>query len=515
MQPFAVVSSRLVIPFFHVVLLASSWAAVKMPALFSNHMVLQRDTSVPVWGWADPNEAVSLEIAGQKVSTTANPNGKWSVKLQPMSQPGPHLLIIKGSNTITIEDVLIGEVWLASGQSNMAMTVGASNHAKTEIAAAQFPQIRTFLVARNPAESPQEDCKGNWVVCSPATAGTFSAAGYFFAREIHQPLQVPVGLINSSYGGTPIEAWTSMPVQEGKPELDAVFKPWRNLLSKPYDPDEAYKKYEKHLAAWKLAEEKRLIEGKRASYPPQPPVHPRKDQKYPANLFNGMIAPLIPYCIRGCIWYQGENNCQPGLSKLYQMQLPLLISDWRKRWGQGDFPFAWVQLPYYKPQASDPNVPSEWALMRESMRHSLSVANTGMAITIDTGDSNNIHPMDKQPVGKRLALWAKAKVYGQDIPYSGPLLASHTIDQNQMTLSFHHAEGGLKVKGETLKGFTIAGADQKWHIANARITGNQIIISSAEVTSPVAARYGWADHPECNLYNQSDLPASPFRTDAW
>lgn len=497
------------------VLVTPSWPAVKLPAIFSNHMVLQKDMPLLIWGWAEPAEKISVEIFGQTVSTKTANTGKWTAELQAISKPGPHKLTITGTNTIVIEDVLVGEVWLASGQSNMAMTVAASNNAKEETATADYPQIRHFLVSRTPAELPQEDCKGSWVVCSPSTAGAFSAAGYFFARDIHLSLKVPMGIINSSFGGTPIEAWTSMPVQESKPELELVFKPWKSKLSKPYNPKEAHKQYEKHLAAWKIAEEKRLKEGKRASYPPQPPVHPRQDPKYPANLFNGMIAPIIPYGIRGCIWYQGENNCQPGFAKLYEKQLPLLINDWRKRWGQGDFHFAWVQLPFYQPQVNEPNPNSQWAFVRESMRQSLSVPNTGMAITIDTGDSNNIHPMNKQPVGKRLALWAKARVYGQNIPYSGPLLASHSIENNHIILNFHHAEGGLMVKGDELKGFTIAGADQKWQWAQARISGEKVIVGHPSIKSPVAVRYGWADHPECNLYNKADLPASPFRTDSW
>jgi sialate O-acetylesterase len=490
-------------------------AEVKMPALFSDHMVLQRQMALPVWGWADEGEAITVEIAGQTKKAIGNKEGKWQIKLDHIAAEGPHTMTIKASNTITIQDVLVGEVWLASGQSNMAMTVGASNDAKKEIASAKFPQIRTFLVPRKPAEAPQEQCKGSWVVCSPETATAFSAAAYFFGREIHQSLKVPVGLINSSYGGTPIEAWTSMTAQENKPDLELVFQPWKKKLSVPYDPDAAYKQYEKQLAAWNIAEAKRLAEGKRAGYPPQKPVHPRQHQQYPGNLFNGMIEPLIPYAIRGCIWYQGENNCTPGFAPLYAKQLPLLIQDWRSRWNQGDFPFAWVQLPYYKKKVAQPNPNSQWAEMRESMRKSLATPNTGMIISIDTGDENNVHPMDKQPIGARFALWAKAKVYGQAIPYSGPLIETHQIEKNRIVLSFQHTHGSLVAKGGELKGFTIAGADKKWHWAKAKIDGEKVIVSSPDVPAPQAVRYGWADRPECNLYNSAGLPASPFRTDAW
>lgn len=486
-----------------------------MPALFSDHMVLQRDMPVPVWGWADAGEAVTVTIAGQSKSTKAGPDGKWSVRLDKLEQGGALTMEVKGKNTVTIRDVLVGEVWLASGQSNMAMTVGASNNAKQEIATAKFPEIRSFLVPRVPAETPQENCGGKWVVCTPESVGPFSAAAYFFGRELHQSLGTPVGLINSSYGGTAIEAWTSMSVQEGKKELETVFKPWKQKLGKPYDPEAAYKQYEKQLAAWKIADAKRVAEGKPAGYPPQPPVHPRKHQNHPANLFNGMIAPLIPYAIRGGIWYQGENSCVPGHSKLYGTQLPLMIGDWRARWGQGDFPFAWVQLPFYKPQTQEPNPVSEWANVREGMLRSLAVPNSGMAITIDTGDANNIHPTNKQPVGHRLALWAKAQVYGEKIPYSGPLPAGYEIEGGNVILAFKHTDAGLKGKGGELKGFTIAGADKKWRWAKARIEGAKVVVTSPEVPSPVAVRYGWADHPTCNLFNGADLPASPFRTDDW
>ncbi len=498
--------------FFHPL---TAKADVKLPALFSDHMVLQRDMLVPVWGWADAGESVTVTIAGQSKSTKADASGQWSIKLDKLASGGSSTMVVKGNNTITIQDVLVGEVWLASGQSNMAMAVAGSNNAKQEIASAKFPEIRTFLVPRVAAETPQKECGGTWVVCSPETAGAFSAAAYFFGRELHQSLKTPVGLINSSYGGTTIETWISMPPQEGVKKFEPVFSPWVKQLSVPYDPEKAYAQYEKQLAAWNVAAEQRKAEGKPEGYPPQKPVHPRKHQNYPANLFNGMIAPLIPYAIRGGIWYQGEGNCHLPVSKLYADQLPLLIQDWRTRWGQGEFPFAWVQLPFYKPQIQEPTSVSGWANVREAMLKSLSVPNSGMAITIDTGDSNNIHPADKQPVGHRLALWAKAQVYGEKIPYSGPLPAGHKIDGGKVILSFKHADGGLTVKGDELKGFTIAGADKKWHWAKARIEGETVVVSSPDVAAPVAVRYGWAEHPECNLFNGAKLPASPFRTDDW
>ncbi len=494
---------------------AQALADVRLPSIFSDHMVLQRATAVPVWGWADPREKITLTIADQTKTTTADADGKWSVKLDKIATSEPVIMTVQGKNTVTVQDVLIGEVWLASGQSNMQLPVNDVNDGWREKAEAKFPQIRMFSVAKHPAITPQTTCDGEWVVCSPETAGRFSAAAYFFGRELHQKLNTPVGLINASWGGTPIEAWISLPRQEGKPEFAPVFKPWENKMRVPYDEKKAMAQYEKQLAAWKISSEQRKAEGKPAGYPPGPPVTPREDKNYPANLFNGMIAPLIPYAIRGTIWYQGENNAQSAYAELYATQLPLLIQDWRKQWAQGDFPFAWVQLPNFQPKPGVSAELSQWAVVRDGMLKNLSIPNTGMAITIDIGDPDHIHPKNKQDVGHRLALWALAKVYSQNIPFSGPLPAGQKVNGKEITLSFMHTDGGLMAKGGELKGFTIAGADRKWAPAQARISGDQVIVSSPEVNAPVSVRYAWADNPDCNLYNGADLPASPFRTDDW
>lgn len=490
-------------------------ADVKLPALFSDHMVLQRDATVPVWGWADPGEAVTVSVAGQTKTTTADADGKWMVKLEKLSAREPVNLTVKGKNTISVADVLIGEVWLASGQSNMQLQVNEVTNAWTEKAAAKFPQIRMFTVARKTAITPQTNCGGEWVVCSPETVGKFSAAAYFFGRELHQTQKTPVGLINASWGGTPIEAWTAMPVQEDRKEYAANLKSWQDKANVPYDEAKAQAQYEKQMTVWKNISEKNKAAGKPQPQQPKPPVAPRLQSNYPANLFNGMIAPLIPYAIRGGIWYQGENNAHGEAAKLYAVQLPLMIQDWRQRWNEGNFPFAWVQLPNFHKRTDDPAAPADWAVMRESMLHSLSVPNSGMAVGIDVGDANNIHPKDKQTIGRRLALWARAEVYGENIPFSGPTLASSKISDGEVTLTFDHADGGLSAKSGELKGFVIAGADQKWVWAKARITGNQVIVSSPEVKMPVAVRYAWANNPDCNLYNGAGLPASPFRTDNW
>lgn len=491
----------------------SARAEVKLPALFSDHMVLQRGVAVPVWGWARPGESVTVAIAGQTQTAPANAEGRWRVTLDALNAAGPVTLTVKGDNTLTVNDVLVGEVWLASGQSNMQLPVNAVSNAPAEKAAANYPRLRMFTVARHPAAQPQEDCQGQWVVCSPETVGNFSATAYFFGRDLQRDLKTPVGLINASWGATPIETWTSLKVQQQHPELDPIFAFWREKMRVPFDAAAAQAQHERQMAAWKAQAQKARSAGHQPPPAPVMAVNPRLDKNHPANLFNGMIAPLIPYAIRGAIWYQGENNANHDFGSLYALQLPLLIRDWRARWGEGDFPFAWVQLPNYKPRTEDPGAPSNWAVVREAMRKTLALPNTGMAVIIDAGEPKNIHPKDKQIVGQRLSLWARAEVYGENIPYAGPLLASHEMRGNEVMLAFTHTDGGLLARGGDLKGFAIAGADQQWHWAQARIAGDRVIVSHPDVKVPVAVRYAWADNPDCNLYNGAGLPASPFTTD--
>jgi sialate O-acetylesterase len=490
-------------------------ANVRLPAIFSDHMVLQRDAIVPVWGWADPGEKVTVSIAGQTKNTTADAAGKWSVKLDKLSAGEALTLVVTGKNKIIVNDVLVGEVWLGSGQSNMQMQMKGVQNIEQEKAAAKFPQLRMFTVKRNEQVTPQTNCEGAWVICSPETVESFSATAYFFGRELLQKLSVPVGLIASSVGGTPIEAWTSMEKMDGRKELAPVFNEWAAKMRQPFDPVKAQAQYEKQYAAWKTNSAKRVAEGKPAGYAPQKPVPAREDKNYPANLFNGMIAPIIPYAIRGAIWYQGENSGRAGFAQLYEFQLPLLIADWRARWGQGEFPFAWVQLANYRQMTNTPSPITHWAHVREGMLKSLAMTNTGMAVAIDIGMADNIHPINKQEVGRRLALWARANVYSEKIPFSGPLPAGHKISGGKIILSFKHIDGGLAAKDGDLNGFVIAGADKQWHWATARIEGDTVVISNPDVKSPVAVRYAWADNPKCNLYNGAGLPASPFRTDDW
>jgi len=483
-------------------------ADVKLPAIFGDHAVLQGGVTVPVWGWADPGEEVTVAIAGQAVKATADKDGKWTARLAKLEPGGPHTLTVAGKkDKLTRNDILVGEVWLGSGQSNMAWTVAKSKDFDKEKAAANLPKVRMFTVASGVAKTPQADCKGSWVVCSPETVGPFSATAFFFGRELHQKLDGrPVGLINSSVGGTAIESWTSKDANDGKAELTPIRERWAKM-AKEYDPEKAQAKYKEDLAKWEAASAKAKDAGKTPPRRPQAPVQPELNNNHPANLFNGKISPLVGYAIKGAIWYQGENNAGQPTADLYGVQLPLLIQDWRSRWGQGDFPFAWVQLPNFETQAKG------WPTVREAMRRSLSVPNTGMAIAIDIGDPKDIHPVNKQDVGHRLALWALATVYGQAVPYSGPLPGKPTFEGGKARVVFAHADGGLQAKGE-LKGFEVAGEDGKWHPADAKIDGKDAVVAaSAGVAKPVAVRYLWTNNPTATLYNAAGLPASPFTSE--
>lgn len=486
-------------------------ADLKLAAVFSDHMVLQRDKPVPVWGWADPGEKVTVEFAGQKHSATADDKGKWSVKLDPLTASADSRELVVRAETIKAErkvaDVLVGEVWLGSGQSNMAMTVSRCRDFDTEKAAAKLPLIRMFKENSPAATSPQADAKGKWDVCSPETVGGHSATLYFFGREIHRELKVPVGLINSSVGGTPIESWVAADVQAKVPELKAAHEGDLKAY-KSFDAEKAKTAYAKTLERWNEQVAAAKAAGKAPPARPNDPVAARDRRGPPGGLFDGKIAPLIPFAIRGVLWYQGEANASPEKGPLYQHHLAALVTDWRARWGE-ELPFAWVQLPNFERSGDG------WSLVQEGMLKALKLPKTGMAITIDIGDPKDIHPTNKQDVGKRLSMWALGTVYGKkEIATSGPLPYKHTINDLGVIVAFEHAAGGLKAKGE-VKGFELAGEDKVWKPATARLDGETVVVSSPEVKKPVAVRYAWAANPTCNLYNAAGLPASPFRTDDW
>jgi len=479
-------------------------AAVKLPALISDNMVLQQGMKVPIWGWASPGETVTVKIAGQQARATADKDGRWRVSLDPL-KPGPALKmnITAGGKTTTVKNILVGEVWVCSGQSNMTHPTILTVTANNEVAKAKYPEIRLCNVAETVADTPQQDVKAAWTPCTPATVQQFSAVAYYFGRKLHLDLGVPVGLIHSSVGATEAESWMDRKVLEADPEFKPIFDFW---VHQRKEHEDNVAGAAQRLAAWRQAAEKAKAEGK--PVPPTPPGIPFDwSVRYPGRLYNGMIAPLMPYGIRGVIWYQGESNY---VGALYRKEFATLIRSWRKAWREGDFPFLFVQLANYGERKSEPG-PSAWAVTRQAQLESLAEPNTAMAVTIDIGKGNYIHPGNKQDVGRRLALAAEALVYGKEVVYSGPICDGIEVKGNKARLKFKHVDGGLVVKGGgALKGFAVAGADRKFVWAEAKIDGDTVVVSSEKVKRPVFVRYAWADNPDCNLFNKADLPASPF-----
>ena len=507
-------SETMVLSVFVVLLLVNAGAAladVKLPAVISDNMVLQRDKKVSIWGWAKPGEEVMAGVSwhSMKWAVTAGEDGKWEFAMNSPKVGGPYEMTITGKNVITIKNIMVGEVWVCSGQSNMEMSVRSSANAEQEIAAANYPNIRLFTVTRKVATEPQSDCEGSWSLCSPETVPGFSASAYYFGRELHKELDVPIGLIHTSWGGTPSEAWTRREALEKEADAAPILERYDDAVAKY---PQAMEEYKQKVEEWKKAAEKAKAEGERTPRIPGAPFGPGHFQS-PSGLYNAMIAPLIPYGIGGVIWYQGEANA--GRAYQYRTLFPAMIKNWRKDWGQDDFPFLFVQLANFRAVNPQPTE-SDWAELREAQLMTLALPNTGMAVIIDIGDAKNIHPKNKQDVGKRLALWALARSYEKELVYSGPIYKLMKTKGNKIILYFDHVGGGLIAGGdEPLKGFAIAGADRKFVWADARIDGDNIVVSSDEVSAPVAVRYAWADNPVCNLYNDQRLPASPFRTDKW
>ncbi|SOD97306.1 sialate O-acetylesterase [Spirosoma fluviale] len=620
-------------------------ADVRLPNVFGSHMVLQRRKPVPVWGWADAGEKVTVTLASQTKTTKAGKDGKWRISLDPMEAGGPYQLLVKGKkNTVTFDDVLAGEVWICSGQSNMEWPLAAAANAKTEIPIANFPNIRQLLVKKDLSLTPKENIEGNWSVCTPATAPQFTAVGYFFAKQLQKELNVPIGLINTSWGGTHSETWTSReamnqhdelklvagklpatdeevirsgaartqallktqqgglptPVEEqtwasaalndsdwksmnmpgdwewgGLPTLDGVvwfrqeitvpegsklqkvtlhmdsvddndstfvngqlvgstkgrgarvytlpeglLKPGRNVVAVRVtdtggsgglmgDPQKLNLSGDGLLiplaGKWKY----RVANVFASSYKPGP-------NTYATQLFNAMLNPLIPYAVQGAIWYQGESNA--GRAYQYRKTFPLMIQDWRQHWGY-DFPFLFVQLASFNAANGDSRHGSNWAELREAQTLTLQLPNTGMAVTSDIGERSDIHPKNKLDVGNRLAAEAMRVAYAKAGDASrGPMFEKMTVDGNRAIVTFRSVGSGLVAKDKYgyLKGFEVAGADQKFYYAKAEIQGNTVVVHADSVTAPMAVRYGWADdNGDINLYNQENFPAVPFRTDTW
>ena len=643
-------------------------AEVRVPAIFGDNMVLQQGPKVRVWGTAAPGEPVTVNLtltARTSISSigTTDAAGRWQVPFGPLKAGGPYVLTIAGSNTLTFKNVLVGDVWICSGQSNMEFPLANANGAAEAIAQANYPEIHLFTVQKSTAAAPLDDVKGQWVVTTPDQVGQFSAVGYFFGREIYQRVKIPLGLIHTSWGGTPAEAWTShealSSVPELKPILDRYQKSletvpqrrasyeralaeWeqKNIYQDPGNKGEAlgyadpalnpsdwkqmklpqfletaglvidgavwFRKEVELPATWAgkdlllnlgpiddedvtyfngtrvgatgkdtpnsysfLRRYKVLgallragrnviairvfdsageggfggadkmwlapagakegeaiplagpwdykvelaLEPKKPDWGSRPEASGPTNQNSPSVLYNAMIAPLRSYAIRGAIWYQGESNASRAYQ--YRTLFPTMIRDWRAAWSQSDFPFYFVQLANWRPVARDPG-DSDWAELREAQTMTLREPHTGMAVIIDIGDTNDIHPRNKLDVGKRLAAWALAETYRRKVEASGPLYDSFSIKDDKIRVKFKHLDGGLKTSdGGAPKGFAIAGADHKFVWADARVEGNMVVVWSKEVAHPLAVRYAWADSPVCNLYNQAGLPASPFRTDDW
>lgn len=641
---------KIALLFFALLSFYFSFADVKLPKIFGDNMVLQRDQSVPIWGWADPGEKVIIQFNKQKKEAKADKNGKWVVRLDAEPAGGPYQLTASGKNSVSINNVMMGEVWICSGQSNMEFRVQSVINAAKEIQSADYPQIRQIKVPNTISATPKNDISGGaWFVCSPQTVGDFTAVGYFFARELYNKLHVPIGLINTSWGGTMVETWTSRGAFEKSDEfksmiaampaldLDALSKQkekqmtdkivalqgslddspntseWKNEnfddskwptmklpglweyqgigldaldgvvwfrkvvvikdedagkpakldLGKIDDSDETYvngtkvgsaknqsatnRHYDipagvlkggKNVIAiriedtgggggvngqatdlqltvgdnaYSLASEwmfrvESILKGSASVGP----------NSYPTLLFNAMINPLIPYAIRGALWYQGEANA--GRAYEYRKSFPLMINDWRQQWGQGNFPFYFVQLASWNADNGDSEHGSTWAELREAQTRTLSLPNTGMSVTTDIGESNDIHPKNKQDVGKRLAAIALNNTYGQTMEFSGPVYQSMKTEAGKIVLTFTHVASGLMVKDKYgyIRGFEIAGKDQRFYYAKAYAEGNRIVVSSDVVPEPIEVRYAWADDPgDANLFNNDGFPAVPFRTDQW
>lgn len=484
-------------------------ADVTPAPLFQNHAVLQRDKPLPVWGRAEPGERVSVAFQGQRIQTTAGTDGRWIVYLEPVPASAvPAELTITGKNTITVRDILVGEVWLASGQSNMEWFLAKSADGDAEAAAAKFPLIRQFDAVNTSAMAPADTVAGDWKLCSPETAGRFSGVAYFFARDLHRKLGVPVGIVNSTWGGTGVEAWTDTFTLQGTAAWTGVNARWLEGFAQF---EERKANYPAEMEAWKKANEQAKATKTTNPLPwPRAPIGPGTPY-VPAGLYNGMIAPLQPYALRGAIWYQGESNWPYPAE--YTELFPAMIRAWRAQWNQGEFPFYFVQLADYKV----PNDPSDigWAILRETQTKALALPNTGMAVTIDIGDPADIHPRNKQEVGRRLALIAKHEVYAIPGDWSGPVFASAQREGNALRVRFTHASGGLTAERKPVQSLLIAGADRKFFPATAKIDGETLLVSAPEVPEPVAVRYAWSNAPEANLYNGAGLPAAPFRSDSW
>ena len=487
-------------------------ADVRLPAVIGDNMVLQKDVPLPIWGWATAGEEVTVTFGDSNAKVTADAAGKWKVTLPVVKTAGgPHEMTVKGKNEIKIKNILIGEVWAGSGQSNMQWAVHQSTNGQQEVANAKFPKIRLFIIPLVPAGTPADNVVAKWVECSPETVAGSSAVLYFFGREIHQKLDLPVGLITTAWGGTRIQPWIPPQGYTAIPELDGEKNEMLTMLNDYADRLSNYsaslKSYNGLIKAAKPGESLPVV-------PANQSAHPLNSNYQHTGLYNGMIHPIVPFGIRGFLWYQGESNNGQGMH-YYQLKRGL-IEGWRSVWnqeGNRDFPFLFAQLAPFNYGGDPTRLAGIW----EAQTATLGVKNTGMAVLTDITTLNDIHPPNKQEVGRRLALWALANSYGQsNLVYSGPLYKSMKIDGNKAVISFNHATG-LKARDskDALTWWSIAGENKKFVKATAKVEGDTVVVTADGVTTPVAVRFGWHQLAEPNLVNGAGLPASPFRTDTW
>jgi sialate O-acetylesterase len=488
--------------------LPSALAELRLPMMIGDHSVLQRQVPIHIWGWASAGEHVSVTLHAQSRSADADTYGEWSMWLQPEQAGGPYTLTVSGtapdSHPLSITDILIGDVWVASGQSNMELPLrgfpgsAVIKNAEQEIAAADQPQIRLLRIDHKVSDVPTDDIANSWTLCTPQTAAEFSAVAYFFGRAINHHEHIPIGLIDSTWGGTPIESWMSLDALGDDASFMPVFAARARFANE-----------QSRLAEVKAAEEREDIAAAQAHQPkPEHPWHPFESSWVPSDLYNGMIAPLTQYSIKGFLWYQGEANSSPERAPLYAKLFPAMIADWRAQWRQGDLPFLYVQISSFHSDGED------WGAIRDAQRRTLSVAHTAMAVSLDVGDVSNVHPSDKQTVGARLALAARGMVYHDSSGYSGPAFRQATIEPGGMRVWFDAASGGLRTDAPIFESaFELAGDDHKFVRAHAVVDGETVLVTSTEVRNPRYVRYAWANESKGGLYNQAGLPASTFTSE--
>ena len=491
-------------------------ADVSLSTLFSDHMVLQRDMPAPIWGWADPGEEISVSFAGQTVSTKAGADGAWKVSLAALkTNAEPQTLTAKGKNEVKVEDILVGEVWVCSGQSNMSFTVGGSINGDLDaVASTPLRKLRLLTVRTPGSQEPVKQPDQKWVTCSQQTIPGFSAVGFYFGRQLLTTLDVPIGLVDNSWGGSACESWIRRDLLEGKEIYAPLMERWKKTEAE-FDFEKEKAKHATAVAEWKTKAEAAKAAGKEPPPAPRAPQNAMTGNSRPGNLYNGRSKPIMPMAMRGAIWYQGESNASRAFQ--YRSMFPLMIENWRKDWGIGDFPFYWVQLADYKLEQANPG-DSDWAELREAQTLALkAVANSGQAVITDLGEANDIHPRKKLDVGLRLARWALAKDYGVKLDFQSPTYASMDKQPGKIIVTLTNVGSGLKpLDVNEIKGFAIAGEDKQWKWATAKVIApDKVEVSSPDVAAPVAVRYGWADNPICNLFAKSGLPVTPFRTDDW